>query len=205
MRSRRLCPVPLAASSRPARVGPPVAEPGKLLIPASLLSLIQMFTDVSMFMSEKMPKNPGFCPAAAKNSPLLPPLAPRKSDISRQAQPPQTAGKTEEAAGETEEAAREECARLPEGTVPASWPSSEKERGCAASGGERPTRGGSSGWTQFDKDSANRFAGSLVGIHEPKQRRIEGINAGQTDQPLPSSEKKNGGEAKSRQRFRRRN
>jgi|GEM_PF-4290304 len=131
MRSRCLCPVPPASPSGPARVGLSVAEPGKLLIPASLLSLIHMFTDVSMFMSEKMPKKPGFCPAAAKNSPLLPPLAPRKSDISRQAQPPQTDRKTEEAAGETEEAAREECARLPEGTVPASWPSSEKERGCA--------------------------------------------------------------------------
>jgi hypothetical protein len=56
-----------------------------------------MFTDVSMFMSEKMPKKPGFCPAAAKNSPLLPPRTPRKSDISRQAQPQETARETEEA------------------------------------------------------------------------------------------------------------
>jgi hypothetical protein len=73
MRSRRLCPVPPASPSGPARVGLSVAEPGKLLIPASLLSLIHMFIDVSMFMSEKTPKNRIFRPSTEKNSPLLSP------------------------------------------------------------------------------------------------------------------------------------
>jgi hypothetical protein len=175
MRSRRLCPVPPASPSGPARVGLSVAEPGKLLIPASLLSLIQMFIDVSMFMSEKMPKNPGFCPAAAKNSPLLPPRTPRKSDISRQAQPQETAG-------ETEEAAREECARLQEGTVPSSCPPERKGRGCARLQGTGPlAEEGAAGRNltktrQTDSlvpssESTNRGSGESGGSMPGKPRR----------------------------------